>query len=503
MAQGTFPIIEARQELGFTPSVSVKSSADLSTGDTGAAMGQALLAGAGALQRGSARKQAIEEKNRQNLDILSAREATALRTQRDLDIEKMKQETQPEKWEEETTRIATQFNTQIGLLDFSPLELAKQQITMQSDLETVPEESFIAASSVISKAAIQTAKDTLVEAFRIGDEDIANKELDFVEVMENNGVAASQILLDLKVSEEVGEELGKEDAINGVHGLIQAGNLEAAKVLVDSPEIPERDQTILRNKIKGVEGELLVASEEASRDLLGKELNSGTITYDKIDSSGLPETEQETYRLRMIAENARLAKGKPIETNQLVKGDIEGEAYNIWTGAVDFKNYKQTLVDARYGKTVDGKLKYVFGETVSDKPLINDGDYDELISLGTKELKTSQAKGLSESSFWTKGQLVELTSDVDLQKALDAVFGKKKDALRSAHQLQLENWSQFNHSMKLWQTENPDAIEADYYTESRRKMPFYKSRSDAEITGADEKEIRRQKYLRLKAKAKK
>ena len=39
--------------------------------------------------------------------------------------------------------------------------------------------------------------------------------------------------------------------------------------------------------------------------------------------------------------------------------------------------------------------------------------------------------------------------------------------------------------MKLWQQENPDAVEGDYYIESRRKLPFYYSRSPENILGGD------------------
>ena len=57
----------------------------------------------------------------------------------------------------------------------------------------------------------------------------------------------------------------------------------------------------------------------------------------------------------------------------------------------------------------------------------------------------------------------------------------KQQRAQSQRQIQLENWRQFNRSMKLWQAENPDAVEGDYYIESRRKMPFYWGRREAEI----------------------
>ena len=91
--------------------------------------------------------------------------------------------------------------------------------------------------------------------------------------------------------------------------------------------------------------------------------------------------------------------------------------------------------------------------------------------------------------------------------------GKQKEDALSERQIQLENWSQFNRSMRLWQAEHPDATEGDYYIESRRKLPFYRGRTDDEIQSgtlpiegeATEKELtatekRYQEYLELKAR---
>ena len=161
-----FPIVEARQELGFTPSTAVRADIDVRQGDVGAAVGQAILAGGREVQRESVRKQVIRQRNRDNLDSLSADQATELRKQMRGDIEVMKLGIPPEKWEEETTKIVTAFNGRIAGLDFSPDALAEQQIVSESNLELVPEESLIASSRRISAATVKSTEQSLTDVHR-------------------------------------------------------------------------------------------------------------------------------------------------------------------------------------------------------------------------------------------------------------------------------------------------------------------------------------------------
>ncbi|HEC64583.1 MAG TPA: hypothetical protein ENI23_04765 [bacterium] len=216
-----FPIIEARQELGFTPTTAVRADLDTRTGEgaAAAALGQGLVTIAGEVIKESKRKAAIRARNRKNLDSLSSRQADLLRKQRNGDIEVMKGSTPPEKWEEETLKIVTRFNDQIGGLDFSPEESAKQQIISISDLETVPEDAFIAGSRRISAATITSEEEKLTDDFRLGREDITQRKVDFITTMRNNGVAAPEILLKLKAAEEAGEKLRNEDAVKAKRNL--------------------------------------------------------------------------------------------------------------------------------------------------------------------------------------------------------------------------------------------------------------------------------------------
>lgn len=252
----------------------------------------------------------------------------------------------------------------------------------------------------------------------------------------------------------------------------------------------------------------LELQRERDRDILGNELYSGTLTYEKINNTSLDEKEQESYRLKMNTESERRAKGEPIITNQLIKGDLESQAYKIWQGAITKTEFDKQLNAARYGEIIDGKLLYSFGDVRGEKPFIDDVSYDQLRTLGTKELQTSQAKGLTDSIAYGKEQLVDYAEEPSWIMYLQGLKDKERKIAQSQRQIQLDNWRQFNESMKLWQSLNADAVESDYRKEARRKMPFYRSRANEEITKnvppeISEKEKRRQRYLELKAKAEK
>jgi len=114
--------------------------------------------------------------------------------------------------------------------------------------------------------------------------------------------------------------------------------------------------------------------------------------------------------------------------------------------------------------------------------LIDGVAYDELKSFGAREMKMSQAKGLSEASYYAKGQLVVVPDDVNIWQSTIGMGPEDKKQFLDDRVVQLENWAQFNRAMRLWQSEHPDAVEGDYYIESRRKLPFYRNRKEQDVT---------------------
>ena len=197
----------------------------------------------------------------------------------------------------------------------------------------------------------------------------------------------------------------------------------------------------------------------------------------------IPESKQTTLRNTIKVNENEYNRTGQIRTNQLVKGDIEEQGHQLWLGTVELDDYEETLKVARYGKVVGDKVQYSFGDITSNKPLIDDTAYDELRTLGTKELKSSQAKGLSNASNYAKGQLIRYESELGLLEALKGLNLEQQEKIQTRRQVELDNWNQFNQSMKIWQAKNPDAVESDYYVESRKKLPFYRTRTEDDIKG--------------------
>jgi len=323
---------------------------------------------------------------------------------------------------------------------------------------------------------------------------IAEKKLE-------SNVQSSDFLL-LQKSKETGDFSDyKSSVITGQKlGVYTAKEAES---LIDSAN---KDAEILVEKRLVYDKEQLELKQESDRDGLGQALEDGTIDYGMINNTSLDEKEQDSYRIKMENEVTRRGTEKPIVTNQLIAGDLEADAYKIWMGAVNVKDFNKSLSRARYGDLIDGKFQYEFKGVLSDTPFIDDTTYSSLRSLATKELKQSQAKGLSDASYYAKGQLVKIPDDKDVFALIADFTKQQKENVLNERQIQLENWTQFNRSMKLWQTENPDATESDYYIESHKKLPLYMNREESDITGVkvlSEKEKRRQRYLELKAKASK
>ena len=284
-----FPIVQARQELGFTPATAVRANIDVRQGDVGAVVGQALLAGGREIQRESVRKQAIRQRNRDNLDSLSGDQATELRKQMRGDIEVMKLGSPPEKWEEETIKIVTGFNSQIAGLDFSPAALAEQQIVSESNLELVPEESLIASSRRISAATIKSTEQSLTDAFRSGDPDIAQANLDAVAIWKRNGVSAPEIMLKLEAAKKAGVTLREKDVLDSFQeqasvnpeDTIETLNaeLEARKTgngVIDDlpsdsiPAVINMANNRIIQKVASAQAQLNIAQGEAEKDFYNR-----------------------------------------------------------------------------------------------------------------------------------------------------------------------------------------------------------------------------------------
>ena len=256
MAQ-RFPITEARQELGFTPTTAVRANIDTRTGAgaVGAAVGAALIAGAGELQKGSARRAAIEVKRREMQDANSAVLANTLRKTADAEFETFKLTNSQETWEEERIRQTQEVAESVSRLDFSPDALVAQQVKSDSysDIETA--QALTAATRQLRTDTIESQTQALVDAFRTGG---AEEQLEAVTRYRDNGTNmgkdAVEVLNDIKAARTAGQKLRKQDVIDEWQDKIAENPVAVENIL--SAELQDRKTD------KGVIPENLLASAD-------------------------------------------------------------------------------------------------------------------------------------------------------------------------------------------------------------------------------------------------
>lgn len=288
---GQFPITEARQELGFTPSTTARADIDVRTG--AGAVGVA-LAGAGAaiigkVREKSERERLLEQRTRANLDALSARRADEQRKSTAADIKIMKGQTSPELWGEETARLVAAGNNIIAGFDFSPEETAKQQIMSDGDLASLPKTAFAEAVRVISKATIKMEEERLTDAFRLRRDDIVQVKIDAIKTWKSNGVSAPEIMLKLNAAEEAGTALGKVDAVEAIKPLLIAAIGDELDKLAGLE--------ILRESLSQLkEDGILTEAESAQTDkVLGDWIDNYVAGRDKQAKDAIKLTTIETY----------------------------------------------------------------------------------------------------------------------------------------------------------------------------------------------------------------
>ena len=239
----------------------------------------------------------------------------------------------------------------------------------------------------------------------------------FLNIAPTIGMGIQEATATLKTAIMAGQKARGQNAVSAVHAAMELEDFELARELAKDQFIPETQQTTLRNAIRSAE-----------------------------------------------LEAKRVAAGDVITTDQEIKGNLEDMAYGIWTGATRKSDYDKALIDTRY--------------PVEGEPTIDDKAFDELKSLGARELKTTQAKGLAEAQAYGKGQIVQVSDELAWGQLLAGLKGADKTQAQSERQEQLERWSEYNRSMRVWVGEQKEPNEGDIYIESRRKLPFYRTQAD-------------------------
>ncbi len=260
----TFPIIGARQELGFTPTGAVRANIDVRTGEgaVGAAIGQgAIQLTRQAIQekkRRDEQRRRIEEKRRQMQDANSAVTANKLRDTATIEFETFKLTNSQETWEPFRIKQAADVATQIGELDFSPNAAETQRLKSEAYTSVETARSLTQATRQLRTDTIAAQTEAMVDAFRLGDATrIAEVSRRFADNGANMGKDRAEVLSDIKAAKKAGEKLRIEDEINKVHGAIElastTGDFGIPKELAKNPIIPETKQASLRTAISAAE----------------------------------------------------------------------------------------------------------------------------------------------------------------------------------------------------------------------------------------------------------
>jgi hypothetical protein len=277
-----FGVRNARDRLGFTPSTAVRANIDTRSGEQ--ALGPKLVSGASAIKGQldrkkqeerikSARRLAIEEKNRKNLDDRSAFEAIQIRKQSLLDIEVMKASTSPEQWELESEKIVGESISSMQGLDFSEQESAKQQLINDGNLIGEPKKAFVAGSRKLKAQAQVAQTDQLVETIRAHGEgpEVSRQATEFIKSGKNNGVSPSEILLGVKAAKEAGLKLRNEDAVEAARNRASV-----------NPEVVAQEMRVELDARKSGEG-IIPESTLSNEDLLStKKFADGVVTETKV-----------------------------------------------------------------------------------------------------------------------------------------------------------------------------------------------------------------------------
>lgn len=210
---------------------------------------------------------------------------------------------------------------------------------------------------------------------------------------------------------------------------------------------------------KNLQDNALDEKQEADRDVISKAIRENNPdVFELIEKSSLDETEQWTWSERASSSASAKASGKDIITDEEVKGSLEKMAYDIWTGAVSFDDFKKHLNIARY-----------------DDKTIDDTAYDEIMSLGQRELKSYQATAMREREDYALKQLVDLPTEYDLNERLRHLTSQFQiDQTISLRKLQLENHDKYKKALRDLIKDNPDWDADEIYIQSQKLLTQYR-----------------------------
>lgn len=253
--------------------------------------------------------------------------------------------------------------------------------------------------------------------------------------------------------------------------------------MIDAAEhLNPQEKNELRSRARTAQSRLIAEQkakyeqyvEQTEQDWLVK-LRGHQLTENEIMASTL-EVDKKQEWLKYVDEQAKeVLTGEDIITDEVVKGELESMAYDIFTGAISLPDFQKKLKDARYmDKTID------------------DTAYDEIFSLAQREYKTYQATAIKTAIDEAKMQLIDLPSDMSLRDQIHWIKEQIEDEKEQKQQIervlkrrQLQFWhhGQYRRALSEWFAKNPDATADEIYIESKKLLTHYRRREISEIKG--------------------
>lgn len=266
MVESSFPIIEARQELGFTPTTAVRAEGDFSTGEgaVGVAAGEALVAGAKVLQKKSAERLFLETEQIKKLDTNREITANAIISNAETEHEGFKAATADATlWEKdlgERMEKARQQISDLGLLEDTG-ELVNTKLNARLSVGT--KETFKEATLKIIEDTKKAADLNYMEALQSFDK-IEEKEAKalWIQAYAGNTTTVDQRILFKELTRkgfEQRNETVKGDAIGNAFDIWQQtitpenldGDLTAAFASIEAdPRVSEADKQEVESELK-------------------------------------------------------------------------------------------------------------------------------------------------------------------------------------------------------------------------------------------------------------
>ena len=404
-----FPIVEARQELGFTPTRSVRANIDVRTGEgaVGAAIGQ----GGVALTRQAIQKEKvkaeqrrrIEEKRRQMQDANSAVVAKKLRDTANTEFETFKLTNPQETWEDFRAKQATDVGTQVSELDFSPDAAETQGLKSEAYAEVETAKALSAATRQLRTDTIAAQSEAMTDAFRSGnDVDIAESTRRFADNGANMGKDRAEVLSDIKAAKEAGEKLAVQDAVEHFENFIARNPVDAVAEIKRLQGFKDHgegaDATILSDKeladlldlaegrVDEIKDEVVIETENALYDSF--------IKADEIDMDSV-ELRQTANTMRQgVKDNSALSgkeknkQLKNIKTWEKDEGSINYNVINSLNQRID-----QFIQSGVADQTLDQDIKnaQLDGSFGSRKGIVSRDSKAMLNRLDSAEYKTTYA----------------------------------------------------------------------------------------------------------------